>query len=200
MTTIDRARALWLADHVLPHEQALRAWLGARRVACLEVDDIVQEAYAVLVSLDDVAHVRNPRAYLFTVAQSVILQHVRRARVISIETMSEIDRLQMPCEESSPDRHVIAHQELRRIGELIAALPAKCRQAFVLRKVNGLSQREVALHMGISENTVEKHVGKGLRLLMDALGRGSGQRRTEPAKEMDTSGKAHDDTTSKHEH
>jgi RNA polymerase sigma-70 factor (ECF subfamily) len=200
MTMIDRARAQWLADNVLPLEPALRAWLGARRVACLEVDDIVQEVYAALASLDSVAHVGNPRAYVFTVAQSLILQHVRRARIISIETMSEIDRLHIPCEASSPDRHAAAHQELRHIGELIAALPGKCRQAFVLRKVNGLSQREVAVHMGISENTVEKHVGKGLHLLMDALGRGSGQRRAELAKETSERGMAHSDATSKHKH
>lgn len=200
MKAVDRQRALWLADHVLPHEPALRAWLGARPVARLEVDDIVQETYAALAAMDDVAHVRSPRAYMFTVAQSVILQHVRRARIVSIETVSEIDRLHAPCEERSPDRHAAAHQELRRIGELIAALPAKCRQAFVLRKVNGLSQREVARRMGISENTVEKHVGKGLRLLMDALGRGSGQRRTEPAAGIGEDGKVHVDTTRQHEH
>lgn len=200
MKTVDRQRALWLADQVLPHEPALRAWLGARPVVRLEVDDIVQETYAVLAALDDVAHVRNPRAYMFTVARSVLLQHVRRARIVSIETMSEIDRLPTQREERSPDRHAAAHQELRRIGVLIAALPAKCRQAFVLRKVNGLSQREVARRMGISENTVEKHVGKGLRLLMDALGNGGGRRRTEAAAEIDENGKAHGAAARQHEH
>src|SRR3546814_9854018 len=65
----------------------------------------------------------------------------------------------------------MAGQELRRIGALIAALPAKCREAFVLRKVQGLSQREIAGRMRIRANTVEKHVGKGLRLLMRSLAR-----------------------------
>src|SRR3546814_6555002 len=65
----------------------------------------------------------------------------------------------------------MAGQELRRIGALIAALPAKCREAFVLRKVQGLSQSEIAGRMRISENTVEKQVGKGLRLLMRSLAR-----------------------------
>src|SRR3546814_4149962 len=77
----------------------------------------------------------------------------------------------MEHDERWPDRHARACQELRRIGALIAALPAKCREAFVLRKVQGLSQREIAGRMRISENTVEKHVGKGLRLLMRSLAR-----------------------------
>src|SRR3546814_7806676 len=113
-----------------------------------------------------VAHIREPRAYLFTTARSVVLQHGRRSRIVAIEAVAEIDRLDIEHDERSPDRHAMAGQELRRIGALIAALPAKCREAFVLRKVQGLSQREIAGRMRISENTVEKHVGKGLRLLM----------------------------------
>lgn len=164
-------RARWLATQVLPHEPALRAWLSRRLGAGLEVDDVVQEAYAVLVELPDVAHIREPRAYFFTTARSVVLQHVRRSRIVAIEAVAEIDRLDIDHDERSPDQHAIAGQELRRIGALVAALPARCREAFMLRKVQGLSQREIAARMRISENTVEKHVGKGLRLLMQSLAR-----------------------------
>lgn len=162
-------RARWLATQVLPHEPDLRAWLSRRLGAGLEVDDVVQETYAVLVELPDVDHIREPRAYFFTAARSVVLQHVRRSRIVAIETVAEIDRLGIEQDERSPDRHAVAGQELRRIGALVAALPARCREAFVLRKVQGLSQREIAARLGISENTVEKHVGKGLRLLMQSL-------------------------------
>ena len=163
-------RALWLADFILPHEPALRAWLHGRLGATMEVDDIVQETYAVLAAMDDVDHVRNPRAYLFTAARSVVLQNLRRARIVSIEVVAEIDRLPMAADERSPERYADARQQLRLLALVLASLPAKCREAFALRKVDGLSQREVAQRMGISENTVEKHVGKGLRILMHAFG------------------------------
>lgn len=171
MTTVSCSdeRARWLAAQVLPHEPALRAWLSRRLGAGLEVDDVVQEAYAVLVELPDVAHIREPRAYFFTTARSVVLQYVRRSRIVAIETVAEIDLLGIEHDEHTPDRHAVAGQELRRIAGLIATLPAKCREAFVLRKVQGLSQRQIATRMEISENTVEKHVGKGLRLLMQSL-------------------------------
>ena len=168
--TVGKKRALWLADCILPHEPALRAWLHGRLGAAMEVDDIVQETYAVLAAMDDVGHVRNPRAYLFTAAKSVVLQHLRRARIVSIEVVAEIDRLPMAWDERSPERYAGAHQELRLLSDALSALPSKCRQAFALRKIEGLSQREVAQRMGISENTVEKHVGKGLRILMHAFG------------------------------
>lgn len=162
----------WIADHILPHEADLRAWLRRRLPRTLDLDDIVQESYAVLAAIKDVSHIANPRAYFFTTARSVMLQQVRRAHVVSFETVSELDRLDS-CDDFSPERHVIAGDELRRIAFLIKSLPEKCRHAFVLRKVHGLPQREIAEKMGISENTVEKHICKGLRLLMEEMKDGS---------------------------
>lgn len=162
-------RTLWLARHILPHEPALRAWLQRRSSPRLEIDDIVQETYAVLAELASVSHIQNPRTYFFSVAQSIVLQNVRRLRIVPIEAVAEIDLLNRHVEEIGPERHVADRQELRRVAELIASLPEKCRLAFKLRKVDGLSQREIAERMRISENTVEKHVGKALRILMKAM-------------------------------
>src|SRR3546814_19998225 len=137
----------------------------------MRISDWSSDVCSSDLELPGVAHIREPRAYLFTTARSVVLQHVRRSRIVAIEAVAEIDRLDIEHDERSPDRHAMAGQELRRIGALIAALPAKCREAFVLRKVQGLSQREIAGRMRISENTDENHVGKGTRLLMRSLAR-----------------------------
>lgn len=183
MLAPSRQRTLWFADQVLPHEPALRAWL-ARRVrdwmrSRLDIDDVVQESYAILARLEDVAHIQNPRAYLFRTAQSVILQHVRRARIVAIDTVAEIDRLQGVYEERSPERNAEAHQALQHVGVLIASLPPRCQKVFVLRKVHGLSQREIATHLGISESTVEKHIAKGVCLLAAAMTQAQADERPE---------------------
>jgi RNA polymerase sigma-70 factor (ECF subfamily) len=162
-------RAIWLAEHALPFEPGLRAWLARRRVVDLEVDDIVQETYAVLTELDSVAHIRNPRTYLYTVAHSIILRHVRHERVVSIETMADIDRLGIYLEEPSPEEALSNFQELRSIALSIAALPDRCREAFTLRRIHGLAQRDVARKMRVSEGTVEKHIGRAIKLLMTAM-------------------------------
>jgi RNA polymerase sigma-70 factor (ECF subfamily) len=109
---------------------------------------------------------------MFEVAKSVVLQAMRRGRIVAFEALAEAEGLEPPCQDPSPETIAADRQELGRIAALIAALPARCREAFTLRKVHGLSQREVALRLGVSENTVEKHVGKGLGLLMAAMGRG----------------------------
>lgn len=164
-------RSLWLAEHVLPCEPTLRAWLQRRLPVHQDVDDVIQETYAILAAMADVSHVRQPRAYVYSVAQSVVLQQMRRAQVVSIEAVAEIERVATSGEEACPERAASSRQELARIGALIESLPDKCRQAFVLRRVEGYSQREIAQRMQISENTVEKHICKGIRVLMDAMKR-----------------------------
>jgi RNA polymerase sigma factor (sigma-70 family) len=169
MHNVSEDRACWLAQHVLPCEPRLRSWLSRRRVVDLDIDDIVQEAYAVLAELDSVAHIRNAETYLFSVAHSIILQHLRRRRIVSIEAVAELDQLSIYSDAPTPEEVLSDFQELRLMAALIARLPRKSREAFTLRKVEGLSQREAARRMKISENTVEKHMGKALRFLMKAL-------------------------------
>lgn len=176
MTLATHERAIWLARNALPHEPALRAWLSRRPLAGLEVDDIVQETYAILAALERVDHIQTPRTYMFEVAKSVVLRSLRRGRIVAFEALAEAEGLEPPSAEPSPETVAADRQELGRLAALIAGLPTKCREAFTLRKVHGLSQREVARRMGVSENTVEKHVGKGIGVLMNALGRGGNGR------------------------
>ena len=164
-------RAVWLARHILPHEADLRAWLMRRRNLPLEVDDLVQEAYAVIATLASVDHIVNPRAYLYQVANSLILREFRRARVVSILAVENLDDL-AASDMPSPEQQTSDRQELQRLADALDRLPRQSGEAFRLRKVEGLSQRAIAARMGISESTVEKHVAKSLRLLMIALGRG----------------------------
>ncbi len=178
-----KERSQWLAEHVLPCEPELRDWLKRRLPARQDADDVIQETYAILAAMADVSHVRQPRAYVYSVAQSVVLQQLRRAQVVSIEAVAEIEQLAHEGDHACPERTTSSRQELARIGVLINSLPAKCRQAFILRRVEGYSQREIAERMQISENTVEKHICKGIRILMESMkrhGNGAEQGRERP--------------------
>lgn len=174
-------RAQWIARFVLPHEPALRSWLAARLPAGMEVDDIVQETYSALAMLECVEHIEAPRAYLFAAARRVALQQLRRARIVRFESIAELERLQVVDEGGDPERQAVAGEELRRLARAIKRLPDKCREAFMLRKVDGLSQREIAEKMQISQSTVEKHIVKALRLLMAMAGREAVQERRRKA-------------------
>jgi RNA polymerase sigma factor (sigma-70 family) len=165
-------RASWLACHILPHEPALRAWLRHKRVIDLDVDDIVQETYARLAALDTVSNIREPKRYLFQTAYSIIAAHYRRSRVVSISVTADLDQLGLMAPEASPEQEIIYRDELRELGVALASLPSACRQAFTLRRVSGLSQRETAEKLHISEKTVEKYMAKSVELLMETFGRG----------------------------
>lgn len=172
MRTIDRERTRWFLRNILPHEQALRSWLARRQPLGLEIDDIIQEAYAILADLETVEEIRFPRAYLYQVVRSIITRHVRRARVVSIRTMDDLTALDHADETPSPERIAIDRDQLRRLAEAIASMPDRTQEAFILRRVDGLSQREISARMAISENTVEKHISRGLRFLVDWFGHG----------------------------
>lgn len=162
-------RAGWLAVNVLPHEPALRGWLAQRGVRGGDVDDIIQEGYAVLAAMRDVSHIVSPKAYLFRTAWTLLLRQLRRAQIVSIEAVADLASLDIEADAPDPERQLSARQELRRLASAIDSLPPRCRDVFQLRKVEGLSQREVAARTGLSESTVEKHIGRAVRLLGEWL-------------------------------
>src|SRR3546814_6998817 len=65
------------------------------------------------------------------------------------------------------DRIISGRQELARLEAALGDLPERCRETFVLRKIDELSQRETAGKMGVSEATVEKQMVKAMRILTD---------------------------------
>jgi len=185
MSGADRERTRWFLRNILPHEPALKGWLSRNAPTGVDPDDVIQEAYTLLAELESVDAIRHPRAYLFQVARSVITRHVRRARIVSIHAVDDLERLEHPDEAASPERHAIDRDELRHLAKAIAAMPLKTREAFVLRRVRGLPQREIAARMRISENTVETHISRGILFLIDWFGR-SGNTRSQTSRNTET--------------
>ena len=165
-----RVRA-WVGSEILPHESDVRAWLR-RTLNPDDLEDVIQEAYCQIAKLDDVSHIRSGRAYLFTTARSVVLMRLRRARIVSIEAVTEIDALHILEDEPSPERIVAGRRELARVRRLIEGLPERWRKIIELRKIDGMSQREVAEKLGIPEHTVENEVRKGLKAILGAIADG----------------------------
>jgi RNA polymerase sigma factor (sigma-70 family) len=164
----------WVGTEILPHEPDVRAWLR-RTLDPDDLEDIIQQSYCQISGLDDVGHIQSGRAYFFVTARTFVLMRLRRERVVSIESLesvTEFDTRGIVADEPSPERIAAGRRELARVRRLIEGLPERCRRIFELRKIEGLSQREVAELLGVPEYTVENDVGKGLKLILRAIADG----------------------------
>lgn len=154
---------------MLPHEADVRAWLRGLSISDHQIDDVIQEAYCRIAGLASIAHIVSGRAYMFSTVRNVLLEQIRRSRIVRIDTMTEIDRLEADDEQPSPERIAGGRRELARVRAVIEGLPERCRQIFELRRVHGLSQRETARRLGVTENVVEAQTARGLKLVLKAL-------------------------------
>jgi RNA polymerase sigma factor (sigma-70 family) len=157
----------WFADQLQPHEAMLRAWLKAQFPAAADIDDLVQEAYMRVLRARTTAPIASPKAFLFATARNLALMQLRHRKVERIDPLAETD-CSLILDESSDVSGAVAHaEELQFLSQAIQSLPARCRQILSLRKIYGMSQRDVAAQLGISEHTVEAQGTIGLRKLAE---------------------------------
>jgi RNA polymerase sigma factor (sigma-70 family) len=185
---VDEPLDAWFKREILREEAALMRYLRRLWPRPGEIDDLRQETYARVYESARTHRPEAARAFLFAAARNLVIDRVRRERIVSIEGVPDIEDQFVLVDELSPERRTIARQELKRLAQAFDWLPDRCREVVWLRRVLELSQQQVAARLGISERTVEKHVAKGGRLLArymfgeDSLGRGANRGgRTEKA-------------------
>ena len=148
---------------------ALRAQARRLSRSAEEAEDLVQDAYARLFALDGWASIANPHAYTMRMIHNGAIERHRQASLVRLDRDTALQRLD-PIDESPPPDVVAADRaELRRVAAALETLPDRCREAIRLRRIEGLSPGEVAETMAISVSTVEKHLTKGMRLLVERL-------------------------------
>lgn len=149
----------------------LRAWLKSQFQQASEVDDAIQEAYIRVLRARAAGAVRAPKALLFVTARNVMLMHLRHREVTRIDALTEHAFDGIMDEGVDIAAEVARSQELELLTLAIQSLPTRCRQILTLRKIYGLSQREVAVEMGIAEHTVEAQGTIALRKLGEFFAR-----------------------------
>lgn len=162
-----------LANELAVNEDALtRAFLefrdGLRRVVrrfvdnSVDVEDIVQEAYARSLEASKKRPISSPKAYLARSARNLALNHIAKASSSGTENVPAEDIAADPFRENFVEERVEAERQLQAYCLAIEQLPVQCRRVFTLKQVYGLTQKEIATRLAISEKSVEYHVSKGL--------------------------------------
>lgn len=160
----------WVCREILPHEREVRRWLQRSRLP-VDIDDVIQEAYARVAALDSVAHILNGRAYFLTAARSIALQHLRRSKVIRMDSFTDLPPQHLEDDRPGTEAEVWSRMEMQRLLQL---LPDRCRAIFQLCRVKGYTQKETAEALGLTENVVEKQIARAMELLIARYGRDGG--------------------------
>lgn len=155
--------ASWFAEEVLPHERSLRAYLHSAAPATVEVDDLLQDSYLRLLRARANGQIRCAKALLFAIARNAVRDALRDKRANREIPSTEIEKFAVLDDSAAVVDLVSRRQEQTLLAEAIRALPERCRQVLILRKIHGLPQKEIAARLGITENTVESLVSRGLR-------------------------------------
>jgi RNA polymerase sigma factor (sigma-70 family) len=160
----------WFMREVLPLEPMLTRFLQRNWRHEADIGDLRQEAYARVYEAAQRERPLLVKPFLFQITRNLMIDRLRRQSVVSLESMTDFEWLNVSDDKPSSEAYVAARQELRLLQAALDALPPRCRQVVLMRKVEGLSQKEVAKRMGIAIETVENQVAKGMRLLAQALG------------------------------
>ncbi len=159
----------WFVNEVLPLEAALMQYLRHNWRNQGDVGDLLQDVY---LRVYESAQTRLPdvtRSFVFATAQNLLIDRVRRTKIVPIEAVTEIDTLHIAADEPAPDQVLMARDELRRLQDALDKLGPRSREAILLKQVEGLSRREIAQRMQITENTVKWYLSDGLRALANVI-------------------------------
>ena len=153
----------WLTEEVLPHKPAVRAYLLERYPELPDADDMVEESLVRVMRVRARGGVASAKALLFATARNLARDAMRRQRVLTFESITEARYANAFTDGTDVAASVSRQDDRDHLFEAIRALPARCRQVVILRIAHGLSQKEVAAQLAITENTVEKQMTIGIR-------------------------------------
>jgi RNA polymerase sigma-70 factor (ECF subfamily) len=165
-----------LLDAYLSKRDDLVRFLTARLRSATAAEDLVQDLYLRVASLELAEPVDNPSAYLYRLASNLMLDRLRSDRRAGARDAAwlQTKRVELGGEsvadEPSPEQSAYGRQRMAMAAQAIAELPPKTRRAFELHKLQGMTQEETAQELGVSRKTVEKQISTALQRLMAKLG------------------------------
>ena len=149
----------------------LRSYLSHFFHSKHDIDDVLQDAYVRAVQAEKVEEIQTPKAFLYKICKNLAINHHTKAAQRLTDYIADFDDLEVLYSTVSMDEQVEQENRFVQFCESVKCLPPQCRRAFVLKKVYGLSSKEVAQRLGITISTVDKHLARGLVICRNHLER-----------------------------
>lgn len=140
--------------------------LVARIVPPHEIEDIVQETYVRICQIENKENISSPKSFMYKTARNLALDYQKQANIRLVDGIEDMEALEQVLSNHSKDEmyeNALIDSEFAHLCEAVRQLPQQCRKVFVLKKVYGYSQREIAAQLNLSESTVEKHISAGMK-------------------------------------
>ncbi|PCI49639.1 MAG: hypothetical protein COB49_04690 [Alphaproteobacteria bacterium] len=153
----------------ITHMPSLRRMIGQYFIRTEDIEDVLQEAFVRAFAAEKIKNIHYPKAYLHSVARNIALNELSKKSTTTLEFIEEVLGADVESNEPAADDWLHSRLEFEAFGLAVADLPPQCRKVFLLRKICGLTHKEISQKLGISTSTVEKHLAKGLYKCADFM-------------------------------
>lgn len=141
------------------HSSWLVTWLSRQTWTVHAPEDIVADVFLSLLTLPNMASVREPRAMMTTIAKRIIFDARRRK---TLQNAYEDALLTIPeAVDASPEERLIILQALQKVDQVLASLSLRARTAFLMSQIDGMSNKEIAQELNVSLGAVSKYMTQG---------------------------------------
>lgn len=137
-----------------------------RGVPIDEADDLVQEAFLRLERYERDHAVRSREAFVMRAAANLTVDRARRAAANPVGPLGVLNLSEIASAEALPDEQVESRTRLEHLQRGMATLSEDARRILLMRRIDGLSFKEIALAEGLSVAAVEKKVARATLVLM----------------------------------
>jgi len=153
----------------LKHRSALMRYISRFIRQPQDIEDIVHETFLRTYAAEINTQIRSPRAFLFKTAKNLALNHLDKCSTRLTDYMGDLDTLQVSVDTISTEARAESQERFIAFCRAVRRLPLQCRRVFILRKVYGLSHKEISEQLNISVSTVEKHLASGIIKCQDYM-------------------------------
>lgn len=140
----------------------LKKFLARYFVNSQDIEDVAQETYLRAFAAEQKKYIEQPKAFLFRIAKNVALNELKRKSHQITDFIEDVSASVVLHTAASAEEEAEAQELLGLYCEAVASLPEKSRHVFLLRKVHGLAQKEIATRMSLSVSSVEKYLRQGV--------------------------------------
>lgn len=132
--------------------------------------DMMQETFTkVWKYVSSGKDIHNIRAFLYKVANNIVIDYYRKKKEVSLEKMEERSEVPFQIEDTGSGERILEESEIKIITEWIGKIDEPYKQAVTLRYIDGLSIDEIAEIVGESNNNVSVRINRGVKKLKDLI-------------------------------